>query len=100
MKVIGNVRRLKSLQSEIKTLQKVDHNRIVKLYGVYENEVYVHMVMEYLSGGELFKQIQTGTKYNEDNAMTIISCLLQALVHCHERGIIHRDVKPENLILV
>ncbi len=78
----------------------MDHPYIAKLYEVYENEMYIHLVMEYLAGGELFTLVKARTKFTEEEAMTAMRCILGALMYCHGKGVIHRDIKPENLILV
>ena len=89
-----------SLQREISILLTLKHPGIVKLYEVYENELYIHLIMEYLAGGELFYTLQARVHYTEKEAATAMLCILEALEYCHEKGIIHRDIKPENLILV
>ena len=98
--LLVNEKNLMSLQKEIEVLRKIDHPNVIKLYEVYENELYVHLIIEYLKGGELLQLIQRKGVYSEKDAATAIKCVLSALAYCHERFIIHRDLKPENLILV
>ena len=81
-------------------MRVLDHPKVIKLYEVYENEAFIHLVMEYLGGGELFQQLQTRGAYSESDAATVMRCVLEALDYCHKRHIIHRDLKPENLILM
>jgi len=95
-----NLRRLNFLNREINIMRSLDHPYIVRLYEVYENEIYIHLVCEYLSGGELFSLLQTKVKFSESVSMQVMKCLLEALSYIHSKGIIHRDIKPENLILV
>jgi len=97
--VLKNIKTALSLQREIEIMRRLDHPRITKLYDVFENETYIHLVLEYLGGGELFQLLQTKGIYSEQDAATAMRCILEALSYCHQRNIIHRDLKPENLIL-
>lgn len=71
----------------------------MKLYEVYENDLYIHLVLEHLTGGELFKKLQKDGIYSEKDAAEAIKHVLEALDYCHARHIVHRDLKPENLII-
>jgi len=84
---------------EIQILRKIKHQNVIKLFEVYEDETHVHLVMEYLMGGELFNHIKNAGTFNEGDAIKIMKSLLSALAHIHQMGIIHRDLKPENLIM-
>ena len=97
---MGNIKTLLSLQKEIDIMRRMDHPRIIKLYEVYENEAFIHLILEYLGGGELFQLLQTRGIYCEEDAAIAMRCVLEALEYCHKKNIIHRDLKPENLILV
>lgn len=85
---------------EVKILRELDHPNIVKYYETYEDEYYIHIVMEYLHGEDLFKVItmKNYNHYNEVDAAEIISYLLKALASIHNKGIVHRDLKPENIL--
>ncbi|KAG1690851.1 hypothetical protein DVH05_027453 [Phytophthora capsici] len=56
------------------------------------------MVMEEMSGGELFDRIVEKEKYSEKEASCVVKKLADALLYCHQKGIVHRDLKPENLL--
>jgi serine/threonine protein kinase len=94
-----NPRNLVSMQKEISILRKIDHPNVIKLHEVYESDLYVHLVLEYLKGGELFQKLQSKGLYSEKDASQAIQHVLEALDYCHTRNIVHRDLKPENLIL-
>ncbi len=98
--VLKNIKTAQSLQREIEIMRRLDHPKIIKLYEVFENETFIHLVLEYLSGGELFQLLQTRGIYSEHDAATAMRCVLEALAYCHQKNVIHRDLKPENLILV
>ncbi len=90
---------LRSLEREVTILRQMSHPRILKLFEVYEDELYVHMVLEYLGGGELFKRLDSRCGLcPEDEIRQIARCVLEALEYCHARGIVHRDLKPENIV--
>ncbi|CDW82463.1 protein kinase domain containing protein [Stylonychia lemnae] len=88
-----------SILLEIDILRQIQHDHIIKLYEVYESDKYIHLVFEYLEGGELFERIKSKGLYQEKDAINVMRNLLQALDYLHQRGIVHRDLKPENLIL-
>lgn len=97
-KILKTQRLTELLHNEISVMRQMNHPSIIKLYEVYENDLYIHLVIEYLKGGELFEKLQSRRTYNEKNAAGIIKCVLEALSYCHSLNIIHRDLKPENLI--
>ena len=88
------------LIQEINILRSLDHPYIVKYYETYEDDFSINIVMEYLPGDNLFKYISLKKHYNftEKDMSETIFILLKALLFCHNHGIIHRDVKPENIL--
>jgi serine/threonine protein kinase len=89
----------KELQDEVRILRLVnDHPGIVKLRGVYESKNRVNILMELITGGELFDKIVEIESYSETDAAGLIKQISAAVEHCHHNGIIHRDLKPENLL--
>ena len=88
------------LKSEVKILSNLDHPSIVKYFGVFEDDWYVHIVMEYLKGYDLYKIItlKKYTGFDEKDMCEIIQQLLKALLFIHSQNIIHRDIKPENIL--
>lgn len=87
------------LITEIQHLVSLDHPNIIKFYESYQDEYFVHLVMEYCSGGELFNQILKQKKIKESVIAQIIWNILSAISYCHSKGIVHRDIKPENILL-
>jgi calcium-dependent protein kinase len=99
-KDIFNVHSIESIIREIEILRSLDHPNIVKYFETYEDEVFLHIVMEYIPGDNLFKTI-TNKKYvhlTEKDINDIMTCLLKALSFLHHNGIVHRDIKPENIL--
>lgn len=82
--------------NEINSLKTLDHPNIIKLFEVYESEEYVYLVMEYLSGGELFDYIVDQEYLDEKKTARIFEQILQSVLYCHKNAICHRDLKPEN----
>ena len=79
-------------------MRSVDHPNIVKLVEVYIDENNVHLVLELCRGGELFEWITKKGKFSENMAKNLVSKLLKAIKHLHDKDICHRDIKPENLL--
>ena len=68
------------------------------MYEVFESENNVHLVLEILSGGELFERIKSHGNFDEPDAAIIMRGIFTGLVSLHSKGIVHRDLKPENII--
>ena len=88
------------LKSEVTILSNLDHPNIVKYFGTFEDEFFIHIVMEYLKGHDLDKiiSLKKYTGFDEKNMCQIIQQLLKALSFIHSKNIIHRDIKPENIL--
>ncbi|XP_063405519.1 calcium/calmodulin-dependent protein kinase type 1-like [Mytilus trossulus] len=87
-----------SLENEIRVLQRLDHPNIVKLLDVFEDKSHVYLIMELVTGGELFDRIVEKGSYTEKDASDLIRQILEAVDYMHDRGVVHRDLKPENLL--
>ena len=88
------------IKNEVNILSNLDHPNIVKYFGVYEDDYYIHILMEYLKGYDLYKIIalKKYTGFDEKDICEIMYQLLQALSFIHNQNIIHRDIKPENIL--
>eukprot|EP00752_Nemacystus_decipiens_P008887 g7932.t1 len=100
----SKVSRIESLRREIEILRCVDHPCIIKLYDVYEDDRFIHLVTELCTGGELFDRIIQKTEseeghYSEKDAKVVVASILSGIEYCHnEHNICHRDLKPENFL--
>ncbi|KAK8404718.1 hypothetical protein O3P69_007759 [Scylla paramamosain] len=87
-----------SLENEIKVLRRLRHPNIVQLMDTYEDPEHVYLVIELVTGGELFDRIVEKGSYTEKDAADLIRQVLEAVDYMHEQGVVHRDLKPENLL--
>ncbi|XP_063889810.1 calcium/calmodulin-dependent protein kinase type 1 isoform X2 [Scylla paramamosain] len=87
-----------SLENEIKVLRRLTHPNIVQLLETFEDKHKVYLVMELVTGGELFDRIVEKGSYTEKDAADLIRQVLEAVDYMHEQGVVHRDLKPENLL--
>ncbi|XP_073050835.1 CBL-interacting protein kinase 32-like [Primulina eburnea] len=87
------------IKREITTMKLVKHPNVVQLYEVMASKAKIFMVMEFVSGGELFDKIVNHGRMQEDEARKYFQQLINAVDFCHSRGVYHRDLKPENLLL-
>ncbi|CAD8061126.1 unnamed protein product [Paramecium sonneborni] len=84
--------------SEVSLLKNMDHPNIVKLYELYQDSQNYYLVTEYLNGGELLDKLNVEKTFNEKIAAEYMKQVLQALAYCHAQNIIHRDMKPANIM--
>jgi serine/threonine-protein kinase len=78
---------------------KLNHPNIVQAFDVGEANGYHYFVMEYVEGHSLYEELVTGKVFSEPDAMRIIIQIARALEHAHSQGLIHRDVKPKNIMI-
>ncbi|WVZ13424.1 hypothetical protein V8G54_010990 [Vigna mungo] len=91
---------LRSVKLEIEIMARLSgHPNVVDLKAVYEEEGFVHLVMELCAGGELFHRLEKHGWFSESEARVIFRHLMQVVLYCHENGVVHRDLKPENILL-
>ncbi|GAA5916903.1 hypothetical protein JCM6882_000599 [Rhodosporidiobolus microsporus] len=98
----GNVdtaQRGEKVRREIEVLKMVRHPNIVRLYDVIETEKYIGIVLEYASGGELFDHILAHRYLKERDASRLFAQLISGVSYLHAKGVVHRDLKLENLLL-
>jgi serine/threonine protein kinase len=77
----------------------LNHNNIVQAIDVGEAGGFHYFVMEFVEGCTVYDELAGGKIYSEAEAIQIVRQVTEALLHAHERGIIHRDVKPKNIML-
>ncbi|KAF3918031.1 hypothetical protein ABW21_db0204264 [Orbilia brochopaga] len=91
--------RLSKIYREISILRTLSHPNIVKLFEMIENERHIGIILEYASGGELFDYILTHRYLKDPPACRLFAQLVSGVGYLHKMGIVHRDLKLENLLL-
>ncbi|XP_021704674.1 serine/threonine-protein kinase MARK1 isoform X19 [Aedes aegypti] len=94
-----NASSLQKLYREVRIMKLLDHPNIVKLFQVIETEKTLYLVMEYASGGEVFDYLVLHGRMKEKEARAKFRQIVSAVQYCHQKRIIHRDLKAENLLL-
>lgn len=90
--------KLTLLEREIKIMKSLKHEHILPLIEVFEDTDMIYLVLELVTGGELFDKIVDKGNYNEADASNIVKQILEAVGYLHTQGVVHRDLKPENLL--
>ena len=94
-----NPSRLPKIYREIKILSQLSHPNIVRLHEMVETDRYIGIILEYASGGELFDYILTHRYLKDNAARKLFAQLVSGVGYLHKKGIVHRDLKLENLLL-
>ncbi|KAG8371034.1 hypothetical protein BUALT_Bualt13G0045000 [Buddleja alternifolia] len=87
------------IRREIATMKLIKHPNVVQLYEVMASKTKIFIVLEFVTGGELFDKIVNHGRMKENEARKYFQQLINAVDYCHSRGVFHRDLKPENLLL-
>mmetsp|Transcript_17078 Transcript_17078/g.16945 ORF Transcript_17078/g.16945 Transcript_17078/m.16945 type:complete len:375 (+) Transcript_17078:280-1404(+) len=85
--------------NEIDIMRKIKHPNVIGLQKVFESENHVHLIVDYIPGGDLFQRILEKGPFSLKMAEKFIKNLLSVLDYIHSMNIIHRDIKPENIIM-
>lgn len=88
-----------AVMNEVAILQSLVHKTIVQLVDFYEEKDYFFLVMDYMTGGDVFDRIVEKNHYTEKDARDLVKILLKAVKFMHDHGVAHRDLKPQNLLL-
>lgn len=89
----------KKVAREVEIMKLLDHPNIIKLYQVMESSQHLYLVTEYASRGEIFEYLLQRGRMAEEEARKKFRQIVQAVHYCHQKGIVHRDLKAENLLL-
>uniref|UniRef100_A0A3B4ALZ8 Ribosomal protein S6 kinase n=1 Tax=Periophthalmus magnuspinnatus TaxID=409849 RepID=A0A3B4ALZ8_9GOBI len=97
--IVRNAKDTAHTKAERNILEEVKHPFIVDLIYAFQTGGKLYLILEYLSGGELFMQLEREGIFMEDTACFYLAEISMALGHLHKKGIIYRDLKPENIML-
>ncbi|CAI4231136.1 unnamed protein product [Auanema sp. JU1783] len=87
------------IESELAIMKKIEHPYIVRMFDDWCINGSHYLSLELVEGGDLFEYLRRARRMTERQTAGLTKCLCEALDYLHERNIVHRDVKPENLIL-
>jgi serine/threonine protein kinase len=87
-----------NVMQEVEIMKQLEHPNFVKMYDLYESKKKVYMVLELVTGGEMFDRIVSKGTYSEKEAAATVKTMAIALQYMHGQNIVHRDLKPENLL--
>ncbi|XP_036883034.1 aurora kinase B isoform X4 [Manis javanica] len=89
----------KLVENNSGTTNLLMHPNILRLYNYFYDRRRIYLILEYAPRGELYKELQKSSTFDEQRTATIMEELADALIYCHGKKVIHRDIKPENLLL-
>ena len=98
-KAIYEKNELHLVQRELAIIKRFNHDNVIKVFNVIEDDKNYYIIMEYCEKGELFDYIVKKQRLNEEEAALFFYELINGLEHIHSKGVVHRDLKPENLLL-
>ncbi|GMH14033.1 hypothetical protein Nepgr_015874 [Nepenthes gracilis] len=87
------------IKREISIMKIVRHPYVVRLYEVLASRTKIYIILEFITGGELFDKIINNGRLSEAEARRYFQQLIDGVQYCHYNGVYHRDLKPENLLL-
>eukprot|EP00004_Rigifila_ramosa_P021673 TRINITY_DN580_c0_g1_i2.p1 TRINITY_DN580_c0_g1~~TRINITY_DN580_c0_g1_i2.p1 ORF type:complete len:336 (-),score=80.65 TRINITY_DN580_c0_g1_i2:706-1686(-) len=89
---------LDMMKREVEIMQMVEHRNIIYMREMYDTPTKLYLIMELVTGGEMFDRIVNRGNYSEKDASDVVRQIANAVAYLHELGIVHRDLKPENLL--
>ncbi|KAJ9688657.1 hypothetical protein PVL29_014355 [Vitis rotundifolia] len=92
-------RMVDQIKQEISIMKIVRHPNIVRLHEVLASQTKIYIILEFVTGGELYDKIVHQGRLSENESRRYFQQLIDAVSHCHSKGVYHRDLKPENLLL-
>ena len=87
------------IDAEIRVMKKLQHEQVMSLHLNFDTPANMFLILEYVSGGDLFDAITRVTRFPESEARLMVRHLASAMAYLHSLAIVHRDIKPENLLV-
>eukprot|EP00163_Fabomonas_tropica_P009422 TRINITY_DN1922_c0_g1_i14.p3 TRINITY_DN1922_c0_g1~~TRINITY_DN1922_c0_g1_i14.p3 ORF type:complete len:405 (+),score=85.54 TRINITY_DN1922_c0_g1_i14:3143-4357(+) len=98
-KRLNNQQRREQLTREVEIMLQLHHPNVVVLHDAFESDSKMYIVTEVMKGGELLDRVIEDGNLSEKECCGIMKQLVNALQYLHQRGVIHRDIKPQNILL-
>ena len=89
----------KTIISEIRIMRMLDHPYVMNIHKVYEGEQHIYLLFDIMKGGEMFGRVIQRKCYTERNSAIVIKRLMETMKYLQKKGILHRDIKLENILL-
>eukprot|EP00916_Digyalum_oweni_P001161 GHVL01002279.1.p1 GENE.GHVL01002279.1~~GHVL01002279.1.p1 ORF type:complete len:346 (-),score=64.99 GHVL01002279.1:46-1083(-) len=74
------------------------HKNIIKSHGLFQTENQIILLLDHLHGGDVLTTLDNKGHLSEDEARSLMQCILSALAYIHSKGLVHRDIKPDNIV--
>jgi len=88
------------LDKEVRILRMMNHKNIIRIYGYYQDRLSFYVVMELMHGGHVLDRIEKRKSYTEKDARDACKQIFEAVAYCHSNKVVHRDIKPDNMLLM
>ena len=92
-------RMVEQIKREISIMKIVRHPNIVRLHEVLASKTKIYIILEFVMGGELYDKVAQQGKLSENDSRRYFQQLIDAVAHCHKKGVYHRDLKVKDNIL-
>ena len=89
----------RSVLNEVDILKTLDHPNVLKIFEYFEDDRYYYIVMEHCREGDLFDSLEKAGKYDEETAAKIMAQVFSGLSYIHNKNVIHRAIKLENILI-
>lgn len=99
-RIVGSLDNHKALIHEISIMRKINHPNVVKIHQIYESQTHIHLILDYVKGGSLYSRVVAKKRFSEDVVKEFSVRLLAVIRFLHANGIVHRDLKLENILMI
>lgn len=99
MDLMQDPEKRRKIDAEIKIMQKLSHTNVLRLYEYFQHKNHVYMILEYCFKGDIQKALREAGHFEEQRARYYFNQIASGLKHIHDNCIIHRDIKPDNILI-